>query len=344
MKSDFYRQVREDERFRQFVLPLEKLDRIRDAMLFVRRDGLIVFSEGYCHPAGKLIGNIIYAPDPEGTKIIFGRPYRSVIKHKPEGEGEEGWVDYAEQVEIYRRLAPESQADKPVFARYKCVFDLAEMIGFVDHRRSLLAAGRLKPEIADSMKKIAGLLGIPAGNIGCTGSLALGNLKTAHDFDLVFYGTVAEGWHVVNQIYEITQDPARQVWEYGMFWAIRFYDDWGNLICPFFSYLDPAEIPLPEFTMEPLGPDTVLTGTITDDTHTFYMPSVLGLAEAALVDGSPAPEKLILYHGGLRGEYRRGDRVEAAGTPVLVSTPSGAYRAFLCTHLNQSRKLPAPEA
>lgn len=337
--TGFYSRVRADDRFREFVLPMNRLETIRDAMLFIRRDGLVIFSEGYCHPRGKLVGNIIYAPDPAGTKQIFGLPYTSVIKHKTAGNGEESWVDYSDQLEIYRRLAPEAQADKPVFARYKCLFDLEEMVGFVDHRRSLAAARRLKPEIDDSMGKIAGMLGIEVDNIGCTGSMALGNLETAHDFDLVFYGTVREGWKIVDQIYEITKDPKRQVWEYGMFWAIRFYDDWGNLICPFFSYLDPAEIPLPAFEMEALGPDSVLTATVGDDTHTFYMPSVLGLEGAAVAGSYPVPETLVLYHGGLRGEYRRGDRIEARGTPVEIKTPERSYPAFLCTHLNQSRKL-----
>jgi len=336
--ADFYSRVREDPRFREFVLPLEKLDTIRDAMLFIRRDGLIVFSEGYCHQGNNLIGNIIYAPDPEGSKTIFGMPYASVIKHKTEDD-EEDWVDYAEQLQLYRELAPESQKDKPIYAHYKCRFNLDEMIGFVDHRRSLATARRMKPEIDDSMHKLAGMLGIEVDNIGCTGSLALGNLKTAHDFDLVFYGTLTQNWDIVNQIYEITKIPERQVWEYGMFWAIRFYDDWGNLICPFFSYLDPAEIPLRDFTMTALGEEDVLTATISDDSHTFYMPSVLGLEAAETAKSDCRPRQLILYHGGLRGEYRRGDRVEARGIPVRVALAEASYPAFLCTHLNQSRKL-----
>ncbi len=339
MQTDLADRIVRHPNFRDFVLPLEKLDAIVDATLFIRRDGLIVFSEGYCHPRGGLIANIIYAPDPAGSKSIFGLPYRSVIKKKGKG-AEEDWINYESQLEIYRSLAPESQVGKPVFAEFKCRFDLNDFLGFVDHRRSLRRAREAKPEIDDAMRKTARRLSIPVDSIGCTGSLALGNLMTAHDFDLVFYGTVAEHWRIVEQIYEIVRDPKRQVFELGMLWAIRFYDDWGNMICPFFSYADRSEIPLPEFEMALLAPAAEITATVSDDRHTFYMPSILGMTQAE-VSGRPDLRALplILYHGGLRGEYKRGDRVRARGKLVEVKTPGQSYPAFLCTNLTESKKL-----
>jgi len=339
MKTDLADRITGHPNFRDFVLPMDQLGSIVDATLFIRRDGLVVFSEGYCHPRGGLIANIIYAPDPAGRKTIFGLPYRSVIKRKGKGK-EEDWINYESQLEIYRELAPESQRDKPVFAEFKCRFDLADFIGFVDHRRSLSRARAVKPEIDDAMKKTARRLAIPVDSIGCTGSLALGNLETAHDFDLVFYGTVAEHWRIVEQIYEIVKDPKRQVFELGMLWAIRFYDDWGNMICPFFSYADREEIALPEFEMRLLAPAAEIRATVSDDRHTFYMPSVLQMTQAS-VSGRPdlLALPLILYHGGLRGEYKRGDRVQARGKLVEVKTPGRTYTAFLCTNLIESKKL-----
>ncbi len=330
--------------FKNFILPMDKLDVIRDAMLFVRRDGLIVFSEGYFHPPGELIANIIYLPDPEGEKGFFGVPYRSVIKKKG-SEGEEEWIDYERQLEIYRGLAPESQTDKPLFAEYKCRFELSEMIGFADHRHSLKKARELSSEIDNSMGKVAGMLGIEVDLIGCTGSLALGNLKTAHDFDLVFYGTTGQSWEIVEQIYEIVKDPARRVFEMGMLWAIRFYDDWGNMICPFFSYSDPLEIPLKEFEMLLKESEVELTGKVTDDTHTFYMPSVLELNEVEIA-GKPnlSTLTLILYHGGLRGEYKKGDRVKARGKLIEVKTPARSFPALLSTNLDETRKINKSQA
>ncbi|KQC15918.1 MAG: hypothetical protein APR56_11405, partial [Methanosaeta sp. SDB] len=316
----------------------EDLSLIRDATIFIHKNGLILFSEGYCHPAGKLICNIIYIPDPEGEKEIFGLPYRSIIK-KEEG-GEEAWINYETQLEIYRKLAPEAQAGKPPYARFKCQFDLSDLIGFVDHRRSLKQARRLSGEVDEAIRNVAGMLGIHPDTIGVTGSLSLGNLKTAHDFDLVFYGTVDESWKIVNQIYQIVEDPRRQVFEMGMLWAIRFYDDWGNMICPFFSYTDPSEIPLKDFTMEVEEEQAGLEGTVVNDRHTFYMPSVLKLEETR-IEGHPdlTTLPLILYHGGLRGEYKVGDRVRARGSLVRIASGKDNYPAFLCTNLTETEKV-----
>ena len=338
MIDNYGDKIKDNQKFKDFVLPMEKLELIRDATIFIRRDGLILFSEGYCHPPGKLIANIVYRPDPDGKKEIFGQPYTSIIKKK-QADGEEGWINYEEQLQLYRELAPESQEDKPLFARYKCRFDLKEMIGYVDHRFSLKQARRLSPEIDDAMKKVAGMLKISPEAIGCTGSMSLGNLQTAHDFDLVFYGTVEESWKIVNQIYEITKDPARQVFELGMFWAIRFYDDWGNLICPFFSYADPAEIPLREFKLKLIEETAELTGLVVDDTHTFYMPSLLQLDEVKIAGRARSPLALILYHGALRGEYKKGDRVKARGSLVEVITPDRSFPALLSTHLIETEKI-----
>lgn len=339
MNNNFYDRIKNDAKFKNFVLPMEALEFIRDAMLFVHSSGMILFSEGYFHPAGKLIANIIYIPDPEGEKEIFGQAYRSIIKKEGE-DGEEEWITYETQLDRYRELAPGAQESKPPFAKYKCQFDLGEMIGFVDHRRSLKIARELSPGIDDSIRKVAGMLGISPDSIGVTGSLALGNLKTAHDFDLVFYGTVSDGWKIVNQIYRIVEDPRRQVFEMGMLWAIRFYDDWENMICPFFSYTDLSEIPLKDFKMEVTQPAVELTGTVVDDRHTFYMPSVLKLAEVDF-SGRPGTTELtlILYHGGLRGEYKIGDRVRARGDLIRVATPEESFLALLSTNLTETENV-----
>ena len=339
MNSNFYDLVKDNDKFKNFVLPMEELDVIRDAMLFVHKTGLILFSEGYCHPPEKLICNIIYMPDPEGKKEIFGLPYRSVIKKKS-GDSDEEWINFEAQLDLYRELAPEAQENKPPYAKYKCQFDRKDLIGFVDHRRSLKIARGLSPEIDDSIRKVAGMLNVSPDSIGVTGSLALGNHKTAHDFDLVFYGKGDEGWDIVNQIYEIVKDPSRQVFEMGMLWAIRFYDDWENMICPFFSYTDLSEIPLQDFSMKVEEEGVELAGTIVKDRHTFYMPSVLKMAE---IDFPGHPEitelTLILYHGGLRGEYVIGDRVKARGDLVRVTTPDDSYLALLSTNLIETEKV-----
>jgi hypothetical protein len=325
--------------FGDFVVPISKLDGIRDANFFLRRDGLLAFSEGYFHPQGKLIANIIYIPNPSGTKTFFGVPYGSIIKQYGV-EGEEKWVNFQEQLKIYREIDPSTQDGKPIFAENKCIFDLDDFVGYIPPLRSLEIVRSRAPQIDATIREIGSLLGIDHDKIGCTGSMAFGNIGAAHDFDLVFYGKVALLRRVLSAIYEIVKDPKRQVFEMGMLWAIRFYDNAGNMICPFFSYEDPSEIPLPEFEMELGARDVKATVTIGNDDHTGFMPSFLPLSEAIPADeGMAKPSVLIIYHGGKRGEYRNGDRVKVRGHNVRVKTPRNEFDAILVTDMDNTEKI-----
>lgn len=330
--------VRRHRDFGDFVVPVAELKEIRDATFFLRSDGLLAFSEGYHHPKGKLIANIIYIPDPNGTKKFFGTQYVSVIKqYLAEGEA---WVPFTRQLALFRTIDPSTQGGKPVYAENKCIFPLDDFIGFVPPLRSLAIARKRSPGIDRSIRGVGKLLGIDPDMIGCTGSMSFGNLAAAHDFDLVFHGRLADLRRAVGRIYEIVKDPKRGVFEMGMHWAIRFYDDEGNMICPFFSYTDPAEIPLPSFEMKVLASDIQATGTIANDDHTGFMPTWLPLADARI--GSKALGRdavLIIYHGGKRGEYRTGDRVKALGHHVVVTAPRARYEAVLVTDMDNTVKL-----
>jgi hypothetical protein len=330
--------VRRHPDFRDFVVPISTLNEIRDANFFLRRDGLLAFSEGYCHPPGKLIGNIIYIPNPMGTKRFFGVPYASIIKHY--GGEEEKWVTFKEQLKIYREIDPSTQTGKPIFAENKCVFNLDDFLGYIPPLRSLEIVRSRMPQIDATIREIGALLGIDHEKIGCTGSMSFGNIGEAHDFDLVFYGEVGLLREVLSAIYEIVKDPARQVFELGMLWAIRFYDTAGNMICPFFSYLDPGEIPFPSFTLEVVARDVEANATVANDDHTGFMPTYLPLSDARIgterLTDSPA---LIIYHGGKRGEYRKGDHVRARGHHVRVSTTRREFDAILVTDMGNTEKL-----
>jgi len=324
--------------FRDFVAPISELKEIRDATFFLRNDGLLAFSEGYFHPPGKLIANIIYVPGPEGTKKFFGAAYSSVIKDY--GGREEQWIPFQRQLEIYRDIDPSTQVDKPVFAENKCLFDLKDFVGYVPPLRSLGIIRKRMPKIDATIRSTGKLLGIDPDMIGCTGSMSFGNLASAHDFDLVFHGTVAELKGVLNRIYEIVKDPSRQVFEMGMLWAIRFYDDAGNMICPFFSYTDPAEVPLPSFEMEVIAGGVKATATISNDDHTGFMPTYLPITDATVGDKPMTRDPvLLIYHGGKRGEYRKGDRVSARGRHVLVKTGRREFEAVLVTDMGDTEKI-----
>jgi len=332
--------VRRHPDFKDFVVPLSELREIRDANFFLRSDGLLAFSEGYFHPEGKLIANIIYIPDARGNKSFFGIPYASIIKQC--GARGERWIPFKEQLEIYRRIDPATQEDKPIFAENKCVFNRDDFIGYVPPLRALAILRSRVPGIDATIRSTAGLLNVDPGAIGCTGSMAFGNISSAHDFDLIFYGRVADLKRTVSAIYEIVRDPKRRVFEMGMHWAIRFYDDGGNMVCPFFSYIDPEEIPLPTFTLEVVARDVEAIATVANDDHTGFMPTYLPLSDAGIgterLTDSPA---LIIYHGGKRGEYRTGDRVSARGYYVRVTTPRKTFDAVLVTDMGNTEKIRA---
>ncbi len=329
--------MRSNPDFKDFVVPLDKLDEIRDATFFLRNDGLLAFSEGYYHPKGKLIGNIIYIPDTKGKKNFFGTSYASIIKRW--GQAEEEWITFQEQLAMYKRIDPTTQVGKPVFAENKCIFDITDFIGCVPPLRSLRMVRERSTEIDRVIRNIAEFFNVNPDTIGCTGSMAFGNIANAHDFDLVFYGTAAEMRRIVSKIYELVKDPKRQVFEMGMRWAIRFYDDEGNMICPFFSYSRPEEIPLPDIDLEVIERDVTAVVTVKDDTHTGFMPTYLPLAEARVGSGRQLKDPaLVIYHGGKRGEYRRGDRVKAEGYLTRMNARGETFEAILVTDMDKTDK------
>jgi predicted nucleotidyltransferase len=329
--------IEKNANYRRFHVPMEKLDRIIDATFFLRHDGLLVFSEGYFHPPGRLIGNIIYYPSEAGRKEIFGQKYQSVIKK--EEDGREEWIPFDRQLQEYYRLDPGLNRERPVFAEYKLLFDLDEFVAFFPTRRAMREVRRMSPEIDRAIADLCRLLGMTAERIGCTGSLAFGNVEDPHDLDLVFFGTLEENARVIERIYTIVQEPGREVIEFGHRWAIRYYDDKGYMICPFFSYARTDEIPLAEFEINVLADDVRVRGSVADDTHSCYMPSILTLQEAT-VDGKEraADLRLIIYNGGLRGEHRSGDGLEVQGRLVRVTAPGERYEAVLVTNVDQIAK------
>ncbi|MDP8248311.1 MAG: hypothetical protein P9M00_09260 [Candidatus Tritonobacter lacicola] len=330
--------VSADADFRDFIVGMDQLDEVRDATFFVRNDGLLAFSEGYCHPPGAMIGNIVYVPDGKGTKTIFGTRYASIIKRY--GEEDDEWIPFQEQIGIYRRIDPGLHVDKPLYAENKCRFNTGDFIGWAPPRRSLLKVRERLPYADKSILEISEAFDIDPASIGCTGSISLGNLKNIHDFDLIFYGTTRSNRRIVDRIYEITKDPSRQVIEMGMKWAIRFYDDNGNVICPFFCYSEKDEIPLADFTMEVEKEACRYTGRVCDDLHNSYMPSILQLEEVESADSPSFKEiMLIIYHGGSKGEYRCGDRLGIRGKLVRVETGGKQLQAILVTDMGDTWKL-----
>ena len=324
----------------QYLVPLAELKGgVGDSFYFLRRDESFVFTQGYCHPRGGIYCKIIYYPEKGGWMSIHGRRYGTTIKRMMNGALE--LVPHDEQLRKHFEVDPTLDVNKkrPCWAEYHVELPLSEFVGFFDHRTSLRKAMGMYPQVADEVVKASEILEVPVERLGCTGSLSYGKLdEPADDVDLCIYGTIEQNRMVIGKIRALTREPGRRVVEFGKFWPMRFYHQ-DLMICPFFEYLDPREIPLREMEVEVLEENVRATGRVKDDSHSIYMPVVLTL-ERVVVAGAPQGDTaLIIYDGSLRGEYCRGDSLILNGARLIrVRERGSVFQALLVTVSSQISK------
>jgi len=368
--QDTIARMRENPKFHRFIQPVDTSADFRDATYFLRNDGTMVFSEGYYHgiekPAGEreVVSHIVFVPWNEekpgpdySRKDIFGQLYENITKEIMNNQPLDRF--YPLQLERYIEVDPtQREKARPVYARYKSLVPVTDLVGCFPTRHSLKAiidrAG--EEEAADNIRVVtehtAELLEIEVDRIGISGSLSLGTYTDPHDVDYVIYGSAGEVKRMVRFMQKLTDsDEKRRVREFGKYWPIRFWDWAGGkkfMICPFFAYLDPEEAPLRNFDCEDLG-EAVITGRIVDDTHNAFNPTYLLIDEVEL-DGRDCPDvtRLILYHGGERGDWREGYRFRARGRRVRIRTyrtaggerqPLEEFEALLVNNLDQVKKI-----
>ncbi len=322
-----------------FLVPISEFaGPVMDSTYFLRSDNSFVFSEGYCHPPGALWGMIIKFPLPGGHIDLFGRSYSWT--HREYIDGELRMIPDLRQLENQFRIAPEleeSQGEKPIFARHLVRFPLSGFRGWFDAARSMRILRKEYPWIDRAVKKTCRLLDWDPERTGVTGSLSYGLVED--DIDMVFIGSPEENAAIAGRIRSyLAANPDSRVVELGKEWPIRFhYAD--TLICPFFRYADPSRAPLSNFQMTEVEEGVEMEGTVGDDTHNLYLPALVRLTGIRRTDGRPEDDRdLVVYHGALRGELWRGDRVRLTGTIVNLTTPgSGPRRAILVTEETQIR-------
>jgi hypothetical protein len=317
----------------RYLVPLAELAGApRDAVYFLRKDNSFVFAQGHCHPKDGIYCKIIYYPQKDGWMSIHGRRYGTTIKRVVDGKLE--LIPHDQQLGKHFEIDPTLSPNRniPCWAEYHVELPLSEFVGFFDHRRSLRKAVETYPQVGDAVSKASDILEVPVEQLGCTGSLSYGKLEEpVDDIDLCIYGTVEQNKRVIARIRALTEEPERRVVEFGKFWPMRFYHQ-GFMICPFFEYLDPDEIPLREMQVEVLKDNVNAAGRVKDDTHGIYMPVVLGLERVA-IDGAPREDiALIVYDGSLRGDYYRGDDLKINGARLVRVRERGAvFEALLVT-------------
>lgn len=326
-----------DKVMERFLVPMAEFKGpVMDSTYFLRKDGGFVFSEGYCHPPGALWGMIIKYPHPEGHIDVFGRRYSWT--HREYIDGELRIVPNRQQLENQFKVAPELrniQGDKPPFARNFVKFPLSGFQGYFDSRRSLRLLRQEYGWIDKAVSETCRLLNMNEDSCGVTGSLAYGRVED--DIDLMIIGRPEENARVARKIRRFIKDnPESRVTELGKVWPLRFYFA-GTLICPFFRYARPEDIPLFECRMELLEEEVEVEAAVSDDLHNLYLPVVLALGEVKSKKNLPKEElELIIYDGSLRGEVHRGDRLRLRADLVSITEAGkGSRRALLVTDPEQ---------
>ncbi len=319
-----------EKTIRRFLQPLSSLKMgVGDAYYFLRKDGAFVFTEGYMHPEGGLMGKVMLAPDPAGDTDIFGRKFRSSYKRIIDGELT--LIPHPEQMMLQSQLTPglDLTAPRPVYEEFHIEFPLSDFKGVFEHHHSLRVAMEMYPCVGKSIGDISRGLDVPLDRLGCTGSTCYGKFEEPDDdIDLVWYGSIDENKNVLRQIRELTRNPRNRVFEFGRWWPIRFY--WEEMmICSFFNYRIEEEIPLRNCTMTVLEEDVKGVGMVDDDTHTIYMPAIMTLSHLLLNGKRSRDLDLIIYDGSLRGEFFNGDYLEFTARRVLVRTAAREYEALL---------------
>ena len=326
----------------ELVRPVSNMHPV-DGQYFVWSDGILLHADGYHHPAGHVVGQALYCPDPEGSKSLFGVRYRKVYWRDGASEPR----PYGDMGAILRTLDPRlDQRDRnPLPFRYEQVLPLQEFEGVICGQRTFRSAcdGRLgdpKTLLADlSLASDALGIDLAAMPLGLEGAPALGTIDGYNDLDLVFHESLVENRRIADAIRDLVRAaPECRVHEAGKSWQIRFFVGDGHggrrLICCFFVYKELDEAPLRDASMTVVSEDVALTGTVVDARHAMYTPTVVTLADVrpeGSSRGAGMPDELLLiaYHTAARGELNEGDRVWARGALVGLA-PSAPAEHGLC--------------
>ncbi len=321
----------QDQRFVEIAetaIPVNP-ETIYDAEFLVRQDGMIVNVDGYYHPKGHILGEVLYAPDDNGNKEIFGQRYRKVTLHPGTYEP----VAYPDRGGILGELDPQlNQTSKnPFFARYKQILPISDFIAHLPSRNGLARAiaktGVDHEKFHRNFENLMMLLGLKpeALTLGVTGAALLGNTEHFHDLDTVFRGDVEENLRIAKKMRDLAiHEPKRRLFEGGKAWQIRFYNDLDTIMCNFFTYPETEIAPLHEFLMTEIESDIHLEGIVSDDVHGLYTPTILGLKDVAVFKGAQLIQRftdlpLVAYHTASRGDCFEGDVVSATGSLVEIS-------------------------
>lgn len=347
--------IQQDARFKEIAEPFcpeSSTDKIKDAEFLIRYDGTIFNVEGYHHPTSFLVGEVLYAPDSQGDKNIFGQPYRKVTLHKGTYEP----IAYHDRSKILREIdiAFDQTEINPYFAQFKQILPASDFIAHLPSSRGLARAlsttGGDSEKFHSDFENLMNLLGLSPEQIslGLTGAPLLGNTNNFHDLDIVFSGSLAENLRIAKAMRDLAKyEPQRRLFEGGKGWQIRFFNDLGTLMCTFFTYPDRSQAPLHDFSMEVIERGITVQGTVSNDEHSMYTPTILELKDALLKKNGQQVQRfttlpLIVYHTASRGDCFNEDVVEAEGALVEINQLGSSFLAVCVIDREGLRNLTPP--
>lgn len=316
-----------ESQIRQILCPMSDLTRgVLDTTYLMRHDGSFVYVEGYYGPPGKVIGKIIYYPEPGGSIDIHGRRYESMVK--AERDGKTIYIPHDEQIRRHYELDPTLERDDLVITKFHIGFPLSGFRGYFNDRLSLFYAMGKFPLVGRAVENVSRFLDIPISRLGITGSTALGRRGEHSDIDLVIFGTVEQNRETAARICRyIHGNPDCKVIEFGKFWPLRF--TYGGIeICPAYVYMDLDEAPFRNCAVEAVKDNVEAYGTVSDNTHAIYMPPVVNLSDVYL-DGKRADDiTLVVYDGSVRGEFYLKERLHIHGRLIRVKKSGKEFMAL----------------
>lgn len=346
LKESYLSQIITSENFQRIVQPLPPHDAIRDAEFYIRRDGILFNADGYAHPPRKIVGAVLYTPDAQGNKQIFGVTYRKTTLYPGTYEP----IPYAERSKHFREIDPvlDQEAKNSFPFMHEHILPISEFMGYIPakHVYECAVKGFINDpsQIQSDLEDLATLLGVDLKRftVGLTGAAALGCIRDYHDLDVVFRGDLKQNRDLANKMRDLVlYESERRLHEGGKSWLIRFFNRGGvtngTLMCCFFGYQDIEDAPLREFTMSTIERDIEINASVSDATHALYTPTVVTLHDVQVlrINGQRVKERLsdniplVIYHTGSRGELNSADYIWAHGVLVEIKTPQLVYPAIV---------------
>lgn len=307
---------------------------LHDQKYYAMPGGEILTAHGPTHPDGFVVGELSYAPDPEGPYHIFGirygKPYQrngtGIPEHlRPRVRVPTGTFFDRAHMFASKSIVPTDCLTEVPTRSYSSVFDecapkVEDAVGNV-----LLAQREI---LGSAFRDV---------DVSITGSISLGSVRKSigevHDVDLVYCGGLEENAAVRRLLALNTGErKSARVHEYGKKWRIRTRI-LNGILCPFFVYRDPGDSPLSNLeTVEHFGTSTLVRGEVVSDLHSGYLPSIVTVKVRDSSSSSVQPGSLIeiiMYHMRSRGDFQVGDIGLFYGQPIALHTVRGGSRPAL---------------